>query len=239
MAGTCYESVTGVSSATWDFFHEPCACHPAALHFLQTWSAAYSVLSKKDDLMGALVPTRTLLDAYPKRIDLSDGSSVIVRPLQRHDQQALLDFFRNVPAQDRWWLREDVTDPAVVRRWITDLDYDRVLPLVALTDSQIIADATLHRRNFGARHHIGEVRVVVAPAYRGRGLAYALIAELVEIATAAGLSRLEAEIVARAQSGALEAVEQLGFEQVAVVPEHLVDPAGVPHDVIYLVYRLS
>jgi GNAT superfamily N-acetyltransferase len=144
-----------------------------------------------------------------------------------------------VPEEDRWWLREDVSDPSVIRRWIADMDYDRVLPLLALSDNQIVADATLHRRGFGARHHIGEVRVVVAPAYRGLGLAYALIAELVEIAAAAGLSRLEAEIVGRAQSGALEAVEQLGFEQAAVIPDHLVGPDGGPHDLVYLVYHLG
>lgn len=189
--------------------------------------------------MGFPVPTHTLLDAYPKRVDLSDGSAVTIRPLQPIDQPALLLFFRTIPEADRWWLREDVTDPAVVRRWVADLDYDRVLPLVAVTESQIVADATLHRRNFGARHHIGEVRVVVAPAYRGRGLAYALMAELLEVAAAAGLARLEAEIVARAQTGALEAVEQLGFEQMAVIPDHLVNPRGIPHDVIYLVYRLA
>jgi L-amino acid N-acyltransferase YncA len=189
--------------------------------------------------MGSLVPTHTLLHAYPKRVDLADGLTVTVRPLEARDQQALLQFFRSIPEEDRWWLREDVSDPAVVRRWIADMDYDRVLPLIALTDSQIIADATLHRRNHGARHHIGEVRVVVAPAHRGRGLAYALIAELLEIASAAGLARLEAEIVGRAQAGALEAVEQLGFEQVAVIPDHLVGPTGTPHDLIFLVYRLQ
>jgi hypothetical protein len=31
--------------------------------------------------MSALIPTRTLLDGYPKRLDLSDGVSVTVRPL--------------------------------------------------------------------------------------------------------------------------------------------------------------
>jgi L-amino acid N-acyltransferase YncA len=189
--------------------------------------------------MGTLVPTRTLLSAYPKRCALSDGGSVTVRPLESTDQQALLDFFLQVPEIDRWWLREDVCDPSIVRRWTADLDYDRVLPLLALTGSQIVADATLHRRNFGARHHIGEVRIVVAASLRGRGLAYTLLGELMEIATAAGLSRLEAEIVSRAQSGALEAIEQLGFEQVAVIPDHLVGPDGSPHDLIQLIYRLS
>lgn len=189
--------------------------------------------------MGELLPTRPLLDRYPKTLTLSDGTTVTVRPLQPTDQAALLAFFRGIPADDRWWLREDVSNPEVIRRWTVDLNYDRVLPLVALVEDRIVADATLHRRGYGARHHLGEVRVVVAPAYRGRGLAYALLVELCEIAAAAGLAKLEAEIVARAQSGALEAVEQIGFRLVATIPEHLVGPDGAPHDLLFLVYPLS
>ncbi len=180
-----------------------------------------------------------LLEMYPKTVTLDDGTVVTVRPLVSADQAGLLAFFRAISAADRWWLREDVGDAAVIRRWITDLDYHRVLPLIALVDDVIVADATLHRRGFGARHRVGEVRVVVASAYRGRGLAYALLVELTDVATAAGLARVEAEIAARAQSGAFEAAEQIGFEQVAILPNHLDGPDGAPHDLLYLVYQLA
>lgn len=189
--------------------------------------------------MSGLRPTDPLIGGYPKSITLADGVTVLVRPLTATDQAGLLSFFRGIPEDDRWWLREDVGDPAVIRRWITDLDYERVLPLVAIADGVIVADATLHRRGFGARRHLAEVRMAVAPAYRGRGLAYALLGELAEIAQAAGLARLEAEIVARAQTGALEAVEQFGFTEAAVIPDHLISRGGEPHDLIHLVYPLA
>lgn len=189
--------------------------------------------------MSDLRPTHALLEAYPKEITLGDGTGVTVRPLRPTDQAALLAFFQGIPAQDRWWLREDVSDPAVIHQWLAHLDYDRVLPLIALVDDRIVADVTLHRRGFGAWHHLAEVRAVVAPIYRGRGLAYTLLLELCEIAADAGLSRIEAEIVARAQSGALEATQQIGFEQVAVIDDHLIGPDGSRHDLLYLVYRIG
>ena len=189
--------------------------------------------------MTVLRQTGEFLSIYPKTLLLEDGLTVTVRPLEWQDGPRLLAFFRTIPEADRWWLREDVSDPAVVKSWVDGLDYDRVLPLLAFDRDEIIADASLHRRGFGARAHLAEIRVVVAPAYRGRGLAYALIGELAEIATAAGIERLEAEIVAGAQSGALEAVELFGFEQVAVLPEHLRGPDGRRHDLIILVYRLT
>jgi GNAT superfamily N-acetyltransferase len=189
--------------------------------------------------MSGLRPTNSLIGGYPKSITLAHGGTVLVRPLQATDQAGLLSFFRGMPADDRWWLREDVGDPAVIRRWIADLDYERVLPLVAIADGVIVADATLHRRGFGARQNLAEVRMAVAPSYRGRGLAHALLGELAEIAQAAGLARLEAEIVARAQTGALEAVEQFGFTEVAVIQDHLISRAGELHDLIHLVYPLA
>lgn len=188
--------------------------------------------------MVPLQPTEPLLVRYPKRVTLSDGLTVTVRPLRPEDEAPLAAFFRSIPAADRWWLREDVCDAAVVRRWVADLDYERVLPLLALSGEEVVADATLHRRGFGARAYLGEVRAVVAPAYRGRGLAYALLSDLLEIATAAGLDRLEAELVAGEQRGALEAVEMLGFQAIAEVADHLRAEDGSRRDLIRLVLPL-
>lgn len=190
-------------------------------------------------MLHPLRPTSDLISGYPKTAVCADGSAVTVRPLRADDEPALAAFFGGIPAHDRWWLREDVSDPAVIHRWITDLDYDRVLPLIATVEGSIVADATLHRRGFGARQRLAEVRVVVAPAYRGRGLGYMLLLELAEIAAAAGLERLEAEIASRAQTGALEAIEQMGFQRVGSIDNHLIAQDGAYHDIIYLVYPLA
>lgn len=179
------------------------------------------------------------MKSYPKTLTLEDGLSLHVRPLERGDADNLLAFFRTIPESERYWLREDVSDPAVIRRWVADLDYDRVLPLVAIHDGVIVADGTLHRRGHGARHFLGEIRLVVSPAYRSRGLGYAMITELLEIAQAAGLERLEAEIVTGVQTAAMEAIGLCGFEQVAVLPNHLRDPLGHPHDLIIFTYLLQ
>ena len=55
---------------------------------------------------------------FPKMLTLEDGTSVVVRPLEPGDERALLDFFRSVPQDERYWLREDVSDPEVVHRWL-------------------------------------------------------------------------------------------------------------------------
>lgn len=179
------------------------------------------------------------IDGFPKALTLEDGTPVTIRPLEPADAEALVAFFRTVPPGERYWLREDVSDPEVVHRWVADLDYDRVLPLIAERDEAIVADATLHRRGYGARHYLGELRLVVSPAYRSRGLGYALLAELTGIAQASGLDRLEAEIVSGAQTAAVEAIEQIGFSQAALLPSHLRGSDGARHDLIIFVFPLD
>jgi GNAT superfamily N-acetyltransferase len=179
------------------------------------------------------------LARYPRPVTTEDGTPLILRPLERDDAAALHHFFLSIPAEDRFWLREDVTDPGVILRWVGDLNYDRVLPIVAFHGDAIVADATLHRRGFGARRSVAEVRMVVAPAYRRRGLGYSLLAELFEAASEAGIEKLEAEIVQGAQTAALEAAEQFGFKQAAVLQDHLKGPDGGYRDLLILVYPVE
>ena len=127
------------------------------------------------------------LTAYPQRVALLDGVEVTLRPMEPGDADALVEFFRMIPAEERFYLKEDVTSPKVIRRWTEELDYDRALPLLALADGRVVADATLHRHRAGARHHVGELRIVVDPEYRNRGLGSTMMYHLMAIAREHGL----------------------------------------------------
>jgi hypothetical protein len=98
------------------------------------------------------------IPGYPTTELAEDGTHIQIRPMVPGDEAALLAFFRRIPAEDRFYLKEDVTSAAVVRRWAREADYRRVVPLLALDGNCIVADATLHFRRIPARRHIGEVR---------------------------------------------------------------------------------
>ncbi len=83
------------------------------------------------------------------------GTHVTFRPLEPTDANRLLQFFNRVPAEDRFYLKEDVTSAEVIENWVQHIDYNRVLPLLALIDGEIVADATLHRSRAGAHRHLG------------------------------------------------------------------------------------
>jgi L-amino acid N-acyltransferase YncA len=150
------------------------------------------------------------------------------------DADALLKFFQIVAVEDRYYLKEDVTDAQVIRQWAEDIDYARALPLLAWSGGELVADATLHRTRTLARHHIGELRVVVAESQRGRGLGAALIQELVSVADRRGLELLTVELVAREERAAISVVESLGFTKAAVLPNHAKDLHGNPRDVVLM-----
>jgi L-amino acid N-acyltransferase YncA len=174
------------------------------------------------------------LEAFPKRVTLRDGSAVEVRPLRDSDAELLLAFFARVPEEERHFLRDDVTSPKVISRWLSELNYDRALPLVAIDEGRIVGDAVLTRSRHGAYRDVAGLRVVVDPAARQRGLGTALMKELCDIAADAELERVTAEFVAGVQDDAIGAAERLGFLRAATVHELLRDAKGRPHDVVVM-----
>lgn len=179
-----------------------------------------------------------ILAQFPKQVTLHDGTVVTLRPLVKEDEDKLFEFFAGVPLEDRLYLKEDVGRKEVIEAWIRDLDYEKVLPLVAEVDGRIVADATLHRRKMGWTSHIGKVRVVIAKAYRHKGLGTRLVEEIIELAKAAGLEQLVAEVM-EAQPTALKAFRKLGFEKKAVLENYVKDLDGKLHNLVLLIYDLT
>ncbi len=171
---------------------------------------------------------------YQKEGVLKDGTRVILRPMVKEDRDKLIDFFRRVSQQNLNFLRSDVRDPEVIDHWVNHINYYRVFPLVAEVNGQIVGDATLHMRKVGWKRHLGNVRVVVAEDYQGRGLGTFLINEIVELAGEFGLEKLVAEIHLQALS-ALAAFKKAGFSVKAVFEDLVKDPTGRRGDLVVMV----
>jgi len=174
------------------------------------------------------------MEEYPKIAKIKDDISVVIRPLARGDGPALLDFFRALPADDRLFLREDVTEQGVIERWIAQLDYDKVLPIVAEKDSNIIGDSTLHFNQHGWHRHMAEIRCVVAKEYQKKGLGTILMHELVSHASQKGVDRIRAEMM-DTQISAQKAFHRLGFKKEAELRNFVIDMDGKTHNLVIMV----
>ena len=157
---------------------------------------------------------------------LHDGDKVSVRPLEPDDKVRLLEFFERIPEEERYYLKENVSSVKVIHGWITNMDFAKVIP--------IVADATLHLNRTPARSHLGEVRVVVDPANREVGLGRRLIREILDIAANLGLTKVVFELVAQREKKAVCAAERVDFKEVATLEDRIKDFCGNYQDVIML-----
>ena len=178
-----------------------------------------------------------MLTVYPKKVRLQSGTSVTIRPMVKEDADKVYAFFSRVPREDRLFLRDDVSIRDVIDSWTQELDYEKVLPLVAEVGGNIVGDATLHRRKFGWTSHVGKVRLVIDKDYRGKGLGTVLIEELIDIAKKAGLEQLVAELISD-QTGALSAFKRLGFEKEAVFFNYVKDQTGEERNLVVMIKNL-
>lgn len=173
------------------------------------------------------------LQKLPKKITLKDGSKVTLRPLRKTDEKAFHTFFQAVPEAERMFIKHRVSDPAVIREWCQNIDLGRNLPMLAFLDDKIIGDATLHQQLGGWKRHIGRVSVMVHHQYRGRGLARALVHEIVEIARNSGLEKVEAEFIGE-QTAAIHMFAMLGFTEFLRLESYVKDMQAVTHDYVFM-----
>jgi len=178
------------------------------------------------------------LQKFPKDIKLKDGSTVTLRPLRRQDEKKFHEFFLAVPEQERMFIKHRVTEPEVIRDWCENIDLGRNLPLLALSNDKIIGDATLHQQLGGWKRHIGRVSVLVHPQNRGRGLAKALVQEIVEISRNIGMEKVEAEFIGE-QEAAIHMFAMLGFSNLLRLEDYVKDMQAIKHDYVLMGLELK
>lgn len=191
-------------------------------------------MTRKDDM--------TDLADYPKTFELTNGKQVELRPMRPDDRDRLFAFFRNLTAKERRYFKHDVTQREVITNWCANLDYDRVLPILALIregeHEKIVADGTLHTERHGWSTHVAEVRMVISPKHRKRGLGRILLRELYDRAVSRGVEKIQA-MVRDDDETSIQQLKRLGFKKEATFRNHAMDQRNRQHDVVVMYNDLS
>jgi RimJ/RimL family protein N-acetyltransferase len=182
-----------------------------------------------------------MFEGYPKEIMTKDGTPILLRPLAPEDEQRLADFFSRIPEDERWFLREDLADPDIISRWIRNLDYNRIVAMVAVRqdDGTIIANVRLHRRPADCLRHVAHLRIMVDPAYRQQRIGTWMLLDTIKLAMDIGIEILVAEFVAGVEEAARNAAYKLDFFQQAVLKEYVKDRQGKYRDLIIMTKTLQ
>jgi L-amino acid N-acyltransferase YncA len=156
-----------------------------------------------------------------------------IRQLESGDQAAVARFLARVPEGDRTFFKEDVTDPEVVAAWVRPgaarslaVAGDAVLGYVAVVRLQ------------GWSSHVGEVRVIVDPDHRGRGIGRALARHAVLEALNLGLTKMVVEVVAD-QEPTIAMFRSHGFDPEALLKDHVRDQTGELRDLMILAHSVE
>jgi RimJ/RimL family protein N-acetyltransferase len=173
---------------------------------------------------------------YREMVTLKDGVYILLRPMQSDDEARLLEFYSAVSEDDMRYFRHYARDPALIRSWCQELDYSKVLPILAVAKDRVVGSASLHFFE-GPKRHIGEVRLFLAKDFRSRGLGTKMIRAMIEIARKEGLCILQVEVIAD-QTKVVKAFESLGFKTQATLDEYFLFPDGDSHDVVFMTMAL-
>ena len=151
-----------------------------------------------------------------------------IRPIETGDEPALSRFFERIPESDRTFLKEDVSDPRVLEDWVQPGPGRTI----AVEDGTVVGALAVIRL-VGWSSHVGEVRLVVDPDHRGRGIGRRLAHQAVLDAVDMGLGKLVVEVISD-QAPLIAMFRGLGFEPEALLTDHVRDRSGQTRDLIVL-----
>lgn len=172
---------------------------------------------------------------YPTQTVLSDERRVMIRPFRSDDADALHAFFLGLPAEWRRFAWDRIESRGLIERWADNIDYDKTLPLLAFDGPRVVADASLHRREFGPLRLTGRIKWLLDPDFRAAGLGAMLVNLLMDEARVMGLRHLTCMLISDLEQDAIDVLKPLGFDEY-LIPGYGVDPDGATHDMSKLVF---
>jgi len=148
---------------------------------------------------------------------LKDSTKIVIKNLTLNDLEKIMRFYRNLPPEDRKYLRVDVTDRNIVEQRIKACELGYII--------RIIAEEW--------RRHQGEIRVIVAKEFQHKGLGLIIMRELCLLAEQKKLEKIVVKMT-RQQIAARTICRKLGFHQELIIPDYVRDLAGETQDLVIM-----
>jgi len=149
---------------------------------------------------------------WERRMALSDGREVFVRPVRPEDEGLFLEFFKHVTDEDlrlRFFAPvKDFSHSFIAR--LTQIDYARAIAFVAV-DAATGGMMGAVRLHADANHESGEYAILLRSDLKGIGLGWRLMQLMIEWAKTEGLAHVEGQVL-RENRTMLEMCKDLGFD---------------------------
>ncbi|HYU57032.1 MAG TPA: GNAT family N-acetyltransferase [Actinomycetota bacterium] len=169
--------------------------------------------------------------AFPLEVALRDGTTVLIRPIEPHDKQRMIDGFERLSEESRYrrflapvtrLSEEQLTNLTEVDH----VDHEALVALAADEAGQPGLGVARYVR-LTDRPTVAEAAVTVVDDAQGKGLGSVLLALLGQVARERGIERFRAYVL-ESNRPMLEILEQLGAEAHRDSPGLLVVDAVLP-----------
>ena len=174
---------------------------------------------------------------YPRQLACKGGTVEVAR-MAASDRAALQQFVAALPPDDLLFVPRDISHPKVQDAWMRALDAGTIHSLVARSGGAMVGCTTIYTDRMSWSRHVGELRVLTAPDWRGKGLGRLLIQECFLQALDLGLKKLVAQMTTK-EAGAIAVFEDLGFKPEALLRQHVADRGGNVHDLVILSHDVA
>lgn len=172
------------------------------------------------------------------RTFVTEAGAVEMRFMTAADEPALLAFAGSLPVHDMLFLPRDIAQPKVLAAWVREAARGALPTLLAVADGRVVGCGTMVRDPQSWSPHVAEVRVVIAPEMRGKGVGRTLAQECFAILLADGVEKIIAQMTID-QQGAIAVFESLGFHSEALLRDHVQDRDGRKHDIVILSHDVA
>lgn len=161
------------------------------------------------------------------------GRSITIRPPGLADEAAMARFAAAVPPHDLLFLARDIRQPKVLGAWLKGEADGSLASLIALDGGVVVATVAALSDRLSWSPHVWDLRLLVAPDFRGKGLGRHLLDAAITTAVAAGATKLTARMTPD-QASAITLFEECGFRAEALLRGQLRDAEGRLHDLAVL-----
>ena len=191
-------------------------------------------------MMATATATQSLAQithGLPEAVSLGEGRSFPLKAMGPEDREQLQGFAESLSGDDMLALHSDITNAAVVDRWMTDIQMGRTLTILAQDGMVLAGLGSLYLSATSWSRHIGEIQVIVNPSHRGVHLGQRLSEAVLAVADQLGLSRVVAQIP-NDHPAVQGAFARLGFEPITLLPGFALGPDGAERDLLLMSHTL-
>jgi GNAT superfamily N-acetyltransferase len=175
--------------------------------------------------------------SYPREVP-GAGEPISLRLMGPDDREAVLTFAQELPAHDLLFLPRDISQPKVLDAWVREIERGAMTTVLAVSEGIVIGCATIVTEPLSWSPHVAELRIVVLPSARGRGLGRFLAQDAFALAIPLGIEKFTVQMTAD-QVGAISVFETMGYHAEALLRDHVRDRDGIKHDIVVLSHDVA